>query len=333
LFISDPLRLLRAFRFAASLEFNIEAQTLTWIKNNAACISTVAGERISAELFTIFALPSTKTIMPILAEAGLLEAIFSELKATRAVTRNSHHHLNLFDHSLETAIQCEQEYSPQPLWLQSNLQEEISFAITRLAACKIAGLLHDIGKPATWVITDGGKHTFIGHEKLGAEMIADIAHRLRWSKAVEYCITKLVRFHLRPGQLYHHMQPSSESSKQPSRQAINRLFRQADADFPALILLALGDLAATRGPLMIGESSTFLRQSFYTLLTQFYEFSAAAKVMEKLLDGEDVMRLLDLQPGKKVGEMLMALREAQEFKKIANRAQAEDFIRSFYQKQ
>jgi putative nucleotidyltransferase with HDIG domain len=339
LFVSDPLRLLRAFRFAAGLNFNIEAQTLAWIKSNANRISAVASERISAELFTILAVPSTNIIMPILAEAGLLEAIFPELKATRAVTNNSHHHLNLFDHSLETVIQCEQEYSPatdggcapNPPWLGTNLQEEISCAVTRMAACKIAGLLHDIGKPATWVITEEGKHTFIGHEKLGAEMIADIARRLRWSKPVERCITKLVHFHLRPGQLFHHNKPSEpaiHSHHKPSKAAINRLFRQSGDDLPALILLALGDLAATQGPLMIGEKSTFLRQSYYALLAEFYEFSAAAKVMEKLLDGEDVMRLLNLPPGKKIGKILMALREAQEIKKIVNRSEAEDFVRS-----
>ena len=324
LLISDPLRLLRAFRFAAGLDFNIEPQTLSWIKSDAERLSTVAGERISAELFIIFALPSTKTIMPILAETGLLEVIFPELKATRTVTNNSHHHLNLFDHSLETVLQCEQEYFSELIWQEANLQEEISFAVSRLAACKIACLLHDIGKPATWVITEAGKHTFIGHDRLGAQMIGDIAHRLRWSKQVERFITKLVRFHLRPGQLFHH--------HEPTKQAVNRLFRQADADFPALILLASGDLDATKGPLMIGERSIYLRRNFYNLLPQFYEFSATVQSMEKLLDGKDVMRILSLPPGKEIGKILLALKEAQEIKEIVNRSQAEDFVRSLYKK-
>jgi putative nucleotidyltransferase with HDIG domain len=323
-FTSDPLRLLRAFRFAASWDFKIEEQTLHWIQDSAELISTVAGERISAELFTIFALPSTKAVMSLLAETGLLEAIFSELKTTRSVTNNSHHHLNLFDHSLETVLKSEDQYISNTSWDSTNLQEDISFAISRLSACKIAALLHDIGKPATWVITEEGKHTFIAHDKIGADMIADIADRLRWSKPVEKFITKLVRFHLRPGQLFH--------QNQPSKQAVNRLFRQTGTDFPALILLALGDLGATQGPAMIGEKSTALRKNFYWLLSEFYEFSAVVESMEKLLDGNDVMRLLNLQPGQEIGHILEALREAQEFKKVLNREQAEEFVLSFQKK-
>jgi len=324
-FTSDPLRLLRAFRFAANWHFKIEEQTLNWIRNSAELISTVAGERISAELFTVFALSSTKVVMPLLAETGLLENIFPELNATRSVTNNSHHHLNLFDHSLETVLKSEDQYISNTSWHRTNLQEDISFAVSRLSACKIAALLHDIGKPATWVITDEGKHTFIAHDKIGADMIADIAGRLRWSKPVEKFITKLVRFHLRPGQLFH--------QNQPSKQAVNRLFRQTGIDFPALILLALGDLGATQGPAMVGEKSITLEKNFYWLLSEFYEFIAVVESMEKFLDGNDVMRLLSLPPGQEIGHILEALREAQEFKKVLNREQAEAFVLSFQKKQ
>ena len=324
LFQSDPLRLLRAFRFATSLKFNIDRQTYTWITSNAQRLSEIAGERISFELFSIFTRYPTTAVLKMLAESGLIEVIFPELKLTRTVTNNAYHHLNLFDHSLEAVVQAEQELIAEPFWLKAKLTSELSANISFLAACKVASLLHDIGKPATWIITEAGKHTFIGHERLGAQMIGHIADRLRWSKPVERFIAKLIAYHLRPGQLFHH--------SQPSQRAINRLYRQMGDDFPALILLALGDLAATKGPQMTEQKSALLRQQYYLLLNGFEQYSLEKESRQKLLDGSDVMSLLDIPPGKEVGEILLALEEAQEINKVANRSQAEDFVRLVYQK-
>ncbi len=322
-FTSDPLRLLRAFRFAARLKFSIELNTLAWIKDNAGNIKHVAGERISNELFLTFAAYPTNAIMQMLAQTGLLEAIFPELIDTRRVTNNAYHHLNLFDHSVEAVIQAEQELLRQPVvWHKTNLLDSISPGISHLAVCKVASLLHDIGKPSTWVITDEGKHTFIGHENIGAQMVPAIAQRLRWSNAVENLVTMLIALHLRPGQLFHHTQASAKG--------INRLYRRAGTDFPALILLAFGDLCATCGPQMTKEKSDFLREKFYQLLSGYQEYSVMAESLEKLLDGNEIMQLLDLKPGKQLGKIMHALQEAQEMKEVQNRIQAEDFVRAFY---
>lgn len=327
LFADDPLRLLRAFRFASCWQFSIDKQTNSWIKEHAPRLANVAGERISSELNLIFA-ASLEKILPDLASVGLLEVIFPELIATRQVTSNTHHHLNLFDHSLETALQAEKEFA-KTIWSNTNLGEEISFSLTRLAACKTACLLHDIGKPATWVIAEDGRHTFVGHEKLGEQMITPIAERLRWSKHLERFVSLLVRFHLRPGQLFHQL----IGNDKPSQRAINRLFRQSGEDFPALILLALGDLAATQGQMMTKEKTILLEKGFYSLLHQFYAFTAAETSRTILLDGNDVMRLLNIPAGKEIGEILLALREAQEINEVLDRSQAEDLVRSLYKKQ
>ncbi len=324
-FVSDPLRLLRAFRFAACLKFEIDSRTLAWIKQYSKSIDTVAGERISYELFLIFGVNKSASIIKMLAETGLLEVIFPELKATRQVTNNAYHHLNLFDHSVEAVIKAEEEFLKEfSVWEKTNLTDYLSPGISNLAVCKLASLLHDIGKPGTWVITEEGKHTFIGHERTGEGMVSPIAKRLRWSNATENLVSMLIALHLRPGQLFHNTPATAKG--------INRLYRKTQRDFPALILLALGDLGATKGPQMTDDKSNFLRDKFYSLLSGFYDYCATTESMTKLLDGNDIMKLLDIAPGKKLGKILEALQEAQEMKEVSNLAQAEDFVRSWQNK-
>jgi len=324
-FIADPLRLLRAFRFAAGLKFNVDHKTLTWIKDNVEHIKAVAGERISYELFLTFGFYPSAAVIKMLAETGLLEAIFPELKATRTVTNNAYHHLNLFDHSVEAVVQAEQEFLAQPaIWHKTNLKEQICPGINHLAVGKVAALLHDIGKPSTWVITEEGKHTFIGHERIGAQMVSAIAQRLRWSNTVETIVTMLVALHLRPGQLYHHTAATAKG--------VNRLYRRAGQDLPALMMLAFGDLEATKGPQMTQEKSNFLKQKFYGLLSGYDEYCLTTQSMKKLLDGHEIMKLLNLPPGRRLGQILHALQEAQELKEVVDRGQAEDFVRSLHKK-
>lgn len=321
----DPLRLLRAFRFAAMLGFDIEENTLGWIKKHHKLLGGVAPERVNHELFIVFASRSSEKIIKQLAECGILEVIFPELAGTRVVPKNAYHHLDLFEHSIETVIQTEKELALNPNWLATDLNEEISFGVTRLSATKVASLLHDIGKPATWHVTPDGKHTFIGHDRLGADMVAVLAERLRWSRPVEKFVGKLVKWHLRPGQLFH-------QTPVPSDKAVMRFYRNAGSDVPELILLALGDLAATQGPSMTGGKNNELREKLIELLSGFNVFINENRSKPKLLNGIDVMQILGIEAGPEVGELLNAVEEAQELKEVTNRAQAEQLVRKLYQR-
>jgi putative nucleotidyltransferase with HDIG domain len=319
----DPLRCLRAFRFAAMLDFDIETHTYTWIKKHHKLLEGVAPERINHELFIVFASRSSEKIIKQLAESGILEVVFPELAGTRVVPKNAYHHLDLFEHSIETVVQTEKELALKPEWLATDLNEEISFGVTRLAATKVASLLHDIGKPATWHVTPDGKHTFIGHDRLGADMVAKLAERMHWSRPVERFVEKLVKWHLRPGQLFH-------QTPVPSDKAVMRFYRNAGSDVPELILLALGDLGATQGPSMTGGKNNELRQKLIELLSGFNVFINENRQNPKLLNGTDVMKILGIEAGPEVGELLNAVEEAQEFKEVTNRAQAEQLVRKLY---
>jgi putative nucleotidyltransferase with HDIG domain len=318
-FIEDPLRLLRAFRFAATLSFDITPETLVWVKKHHESIERVAPERINSELFAIFGAKRSSQSLLLMTESGLLEKIFPELAQTRTVPKNAYHHLDLFEHSVETVVQAEKAILSEVGNHAPHLRDELSYGVSRLAATKIASLLHDIGKPQTWVVTPEGKHTFIGHDGIGADMVVALADRMHWSRPVERFVSKLVKWHLRPGQLF-------QQRDLPSDKAFYRFYRKAGAEVPELLLLALGDLGATQGPAMVGENSAKLRANLIELFDGFTVFNLESERRNRLMTGLDVMKLLGIKAGPEVGRILALLDEAEGFKEITTRAEAERFI-------
>jgi len=321
-FDDDPLRLLRAFRFSATLEATIERSTLEMIARKSSRLAEVAGERVSYELFTIMEASSTAAIVKAMGEAGILEAIFPELTATKKVTPNAYHHLGLWDHSLELVAQSERRLPGLPDWVHADLARELSSGISRLSASKVACLLHDIGKPETWAITPEGRHTFYGHDRLGAELSEKIGERLKWSRPLERFIVKLVHFHLRPGQLFH--------QGLPTERAVHRFYRSIGEDLPPLLLLAFADLGATCGEGLPEATRQALDHNLLGLLERYPAFIAGQEKMARLLDGHEIMQLLGIKPGPALGDLIEALAEAQGLGEVSNRAQAEQFVRERY---
>lgn len=320
-FIDDPLRLLRAFRFAATLGFEIDPQTLEYIRKHCSLISNVSAERITSEMFIMLEADECKKQIVTMGQIGLLEEIFIELKATRRVTKNAFHHLDLFDHSVEALVQCEQSMRELPDWAKERMREPLAQGVSRLAATKLASLLHDIGKPETWVINDDGKHTFIGHDKLGAEMCEPLAKRMKWAKPVERLIEKLVRWHLRPGHLFQQGIPTDKAKY--------RFYRTIGEELPELILLALADFRSTCGP-GLQDGRREAEQNLFELLSNYSVYEVVNKKEDRLLDGTDLMAILDLSPGPVVGQLLEDLLEAQTLGEIKDKEQAASLARKLY---
>lgn len=326
----DPLRILRAFRFKALLQAEIEQSTLEWVKSEAASITQVAYERINYEMFTLLQCNGAGSVLEEMSERGpgglsLLECIYPELKATRDVTPNAFHHLGLFDHSLAAVKELERKLPQLPQWAHESYLKDLSQGVSRLAATKLAALLHDIGKPATWQITEEGRHTFFGHDVLGAEMVETVAERMKWSRQLNRFISKLIRWHLRPGQLFHGGPP-------PSDKTVMRFYRKMNEETPELMLLAFGDLGATLGAGLKEVSRMNLSDQFDQLLAGYSEFTKRKKGQPKYLTGVDVMRLLKISPGPEVGEILNALVEAQGLKEVTDRWSAERFVQDYQHK-
>lgn len=323
--IDDPLRILRAYRFSAALSFSIDKTTQDWLAQNAQLLSNVAGERISTELFALFSHSNTFIHLQAMANNKVLDAVFPELAATRVVTANAYHHLALLDHSLEAVRQMELYYDRASIQLKESCNQIIGHKLTRLAVTKMATLLHDIGKPATWEITPEGRHTFYAHDSLGAKMSDETAARLKWSKSVSRFINRLIKWHLRPGALFH--------TGEPTQKAVNRFYRQVGTDVPELILLAYGDLGATRGQGLVDEARARLELRFDDLLNGYFLYIEEQARTPRFLTGADVMELLQIAPGPVVGELLEALDEAQTLKIINSRKEAERFAKEHFFKQ
>lgn len=301
----DPLRCLRAYRIAAELDFEITANTRLLIKKEAENISSISPERISFELWKLLKSPNAFKYLKYMSDDGLLESIIPEMKDLRRVPVNTHHHLPLFEHTLELVRQYELSVKN---YLNINTEDE--------ALLKMACLLHDIGKPETWEIQKdnknernetGEKHTFYKHDEVGAEKVKLIGKRLRWSSSEISDIYKLVLYHLRPFQV-------AATGQVPSDKAVNRLIRKIEDKFILLIALAWADLLSTRGE-KITEKYIMQSEARLRLLCDKYKiFLHKEKTEVRLLRGkalEDLIKEAGLAPTKKIRELLEELRELQ----------------------
>ncbi len=324
-FTDDPLRMLRAFRLSCQLGFHITPETIELIKLHALKINAVAIERINHEMFLIMNyFDSHKTIKK-LADTGLLELIYPDLKSTRTVPANSYHHLNLFDHSLETYRQVEVNFASLEKYYQNRLLEPLTYNLSHLASTKLAGLLHDIGKPATWVIQENGRHSFYKHDSLGAKMVNEMGIEQKWPNHLIKYLVNLVKWHLRPGSLY-------ANDAEPSQKAINRFYTSVGDHTPGLILLSLADLGATCGEGFKEEARGELRENLHRLLNGYSAFTEKQKYLRPLLDGNAIIGLLSIEPGPIVGSLISELKEAQTNGEILKVSEAKAFIEDLYKK-
>lgn len=331
--LEDPLRMLRVFRMAAQLNQEvptvIEAETLRCCTRHVQNIHRVAAERIQQEFLKLLSAPQCFDALQAMAHSGLLEAILPELKRTRDVPPNQHHHLGLFEHTLELVRQAERFYPTLPEVARQHIGQPFHPMVTRFGLVKLACLLHDIGKPDTWVIEpdiaqpDGslkpGKHTFHGHEALSAEMTDAIGARLKWGNRVTAFTQHLVRWHLYP----------CAFGPDSARKSLLKFYRRIEDATPDLLLLALADRFSTQGELITPEILAETETGLRWLLTEYFATLENLKA-PPLLDGNTVMTVLKLKPGPKVGKVMAALQEAQQLGQVTTEPEAIAWLERTY---
>jgi poly(A) polymerase len=332
-FEADPARLLRAVRLAAELDFTISENTEILLKQSSSLIKGVAGERVREELLRILANEKAGYFVRYLDNLGLLTAIIPELEFSRGVEQPVEHYWDVLNHSLETVCtagfllkQGRCDYAgPHILddlrWdeqVAKHFSSEVGGGNTRSALFKLAALLHDIAKPETKLISKE-RVRFFGHTEQGAEMIVPILERLRFSnKEIKY-VEALVRYHMRPTQM--------SNQGMPSRKAIYRFFRDSGTAGLDILLLSLADHLAARGPnLDMIQWKWHIEQVNFVLSEYFRQKSEI--LPSKLVDGHDLIRLFDLQPGPRIREILESVREAQAAGEIFSRDEALSYIKN-----
>ena len=333
IFETDAARLLRAVRLAAELDFTIEPETESLIRRYSQAITGVPGERVREELLRLLAMPRASYYMRYLDTLGLLFALLPELVESKGVEQPTVHFWDVFEHSLQTVAAIEfliresdWEYSNDDMlstapWsdiIDRHLSEEVSSGSNHKVLLKLAGLFHDIAKPMTKSIDDTGRARFLGHTKKGAAMTANILERLRFSNREIRLVESLVYHHLRPVQMAH--------EEFPTQRAIYRYFRDTGEAGIDILILALADYLASRGPLVSMEEWEKHCQLINYILAEHNK--QQAKILPlKLIDGNDIMNNFDLAPGPLIGKLLAMVNEAYASGELNTREEALALVR------
>src|SRR3990167_2621563 len=270
-FREDALRLLRAVRFATTLGFEIDEKTKTAIAKNAKLLSRISGERIRDELFKILVSKNATEGILLAKESRILKEILPEVDVCFEIEQKSPKRHHIFDVGTHCAMSL--KYCPS---------QDI---ITRLST-----LLHDIGKVKVAKVTKEGIRTFYNHEVIGARMARDIANRLHISKQERERLFKLVRWH----------QFSVNENQTDS--ALRRFIRNIGVEnIENMMDLRVGDRLG--GGLQRPESwrLKLFRQRLKEVLKKPFT------IKELKVNGRDVMEILKIKPGPKVGEVLNKL--------------------------
>ena len=330
-FHRDPARLLRAIRLAAEFGFSIDGETKTQIERHHQLITHVAAERVRDEFYRLLAAPKSAKWLRVLDDLGLLLAILPELSPAKGAMQPKEHFWDVFEHSIEmvAAIEFLLRIERSGYWgdeilvlvpwspeLEEHFAAEVASGHNRKTLLKLAGLLHDIAKPQTRSIDEKGRMRFFGHAREGASISGGILARLRFSARERDMVEKMIEYHLRPGQMGEEM---------PSHRAIYRYFRDTGDVGIDTIFLNLADHLATRGPdLILEEWRGHAQRLSYVLEEHLREESIVAP--PKLISGHDLIDIFGMRPGREIGELLEAVREAQAAGEVVTREEALLFI-------
>ncbi|MFC1480923.1 CCA tRNA nucleotidyltransferase [Candidatus Neomarinimicrobiota bacterium] len=278
-FADDPLRMLRAARFAAQLEFSILPECIESIKRQLGRLEIVSWERITEELVKMLASNRPSTGLYILKETGLLRYVFPELDIMSGVeVVDGKGHKDVFTHTLQVVDNAAQLSSKSQL--------------------RFAALVHDIAKPTTKRYDKLRGWTFHHHEEVGRKMLGKVAQRMRLSNELRDYLMKLTKLHLRPIAL-------AQSGITDS--AVRRLMREAGDDVDDLMLLCRADVTTKRESKVAKYMNNFERvealMSDVTLKDQMRAFQSPVR-------GTEIMTVCELAPGPMVGKLKTAIEEA-----------------------
>jgi tRNA nucleotidyltransferase (CCA-adding enzyme) len=274
-FIEDALRMIRAIRIATELGFLIEEKTRQAIEKNAHLINQIAKERVRDELFKILKSDFPADGIKLLDNGGLLQFILPELTKTKGVEQAGHHTKDVWHHSLDSLAGCP---SKNPI-------------------IRLATLFHDLGKPLAYRKAfdsssgQGGKITFYGHEVVGARLVKKIAERLKFSKKDKEKLWLLVRYHM-----------FSYDSKMTDK-AIKRFIKRVGKEnINEMMMLRIGDRKGGGSK----ATSWRLRELQERIGKLMYQ---PLEIKDLKVNGHDVMKILGIKAGPKVGEVLEKLFE------------------------
>lgn len=276
-FSEDALRMMRAVRIGAELGFTIEEKTFEAIKKNATLINKIAKERVKDELFKLIGSPNPYEGMILFRSVGLMQEILPEMEKCFGVEQKSpgrHHIYDVGNHLLMSLKNCKSKD-----------------VITRFAT-----LIHDIGKPQTYRLLENGTITFYNHEMVSTKIAENIAERLRFSKKESEKFITLVRWH------------QFTVDEHQTDSAIRRILKNVGLEY-------MDDMLTLRVADRLGggaRETSWRLEEFKKRLLEVQKEPFSIKDLK--IDGNDVMKELNMEPGPEVGKILSDL-----FEKVINK--------------
>jgi len=269
-FSEDALRMMRAVRLATILKFKIEEKTAQAIKKNSPWLQAISKERIRDEFLKIIMAEGAAEGVELLRQLSLLKYIIPELEEGYKVTQNKHHIYDCYEHYLRSL----------DFAAKRNFNKHV----------RLAALFHDIGKPKT-KRGEGPDATFYGHEIVGAKMTIQLLNRLKFSKKDIEKIAKLVRYHL----FYYNVDEVSDSS-------VRRLVRQAGPEnMEELLQVRMADRIGSGVP----KAEPYKLRHLKYVIEKVSQDPISVKMLK--ISGNEVMKILDIRSGPKIGQILATL--------------------------
>ena len=286
-FDDDPLRIMRAYRFASQLNFNVDDAVNIAAEKLKDRLKIVSQERITDEFLKILSSPKPSVGLKLLFDSKVMSVIFPEVTNLYGVDqRKDFHHKDVFLHTCKVV-------------------DNISLA-TNNVWLRFAALVHDIAKPQTKKFVEGTGWTFHGHEEIGARMMRGIFKRLKLPLNKLDYVQKLVRLHLRPIAL---------AKEEVTDSAIRRLIVSAGNDLEDLITLCRADITS-KNPQKVAK----YLGNYEKVMAKVWEVEEKDKLraFQSPVRGDEIMKICNIQPSKKVGEIKTAIEDAILEGKIGN---------------
>ena len=267
-FIEDPLRIFRMVRFSCQLSFDIDEPTLVAAIDGAERTKSIAIERVRDEFSKILTSDNPQAGLRLLQKIGLLEIFLPEISTMDGFEQNDFHHLDLFEHSLAVAAETSKDLT-----------------------MRLAGLMHDVGKPITLTTDESGMRHFYKHEHRGAEIVSEVLHRLKYPKKLISDVSLLTKLHMRP--------------LTAGAAGIRRLLRDLDELYPQWRELKEAD--ARHCLFDAGELQSQLSE-FDRQVEEIKNAPDVSPLKNLAVKGQDILAL-GIEPGPRVGQILRALHE------------------------
>jgi poly(A) polymerase len=335
----DPVRVLRGIRLAVGLGFRIEPETLTQLRSAVSLLPRISAERQRDELVRILDAKHTHLALRILDRVGALQYLLPECTPLKGLLQPEPHRLDGWEHTLEVVDHLESlidvlagddkedtasglTLASAVLWLgryreqfKQHLSEALPNDRSLIGLIKFAALYHDTGKAHTGVVGADGRLHFLGHEDVSEQLLARRAQALAFSNLEIERAKRIVQGHMR----VHYL---ADSAGEIAPRSLYRFFRALGDAGIDVCLLSLADVWGTYSTTLPQERWLAELQICRKLLEARWERTEAVVRPVRLVSGHDLIKELNLTPGKIVGDLLEVIREAQAAGEVTNRDEA-----------